>query len=315
MGKASLQHWFDASPAWKCPRNCLTQACHEIWPRKLWYIRIQIRLLCWWWTSSSLQKGHSGSSLIWKQQIMWSWGWGEGGLHAEMAGTVVKWFWVATCNHNCWNSVAESFVKASYLARTRHAHQITAAVLHILQQSAFLFYVEFEPDHAVSSEQWETHMEIEQLQFEYWALVLDFQLCVLRFVHWVHCGDKYPCMQCLIKFMPWCFALDHVNYEMSNFELTQLLLPWSICCVENKIEETMWWPLWTTYPKLRNLAMNRFAELANKCAEKDANASRQLAAHSPVCMSWELSLWLSRVSLLERRSSANEVIIFNTVYN
>ena len=48
--------------------------------------------------------------------------------------------------------------------------------------SVFLSYVEFEPDHAVSLEQWETHMEIEQLQFEYWALVLDFQLCVLRFV-------------------------------------------------------------------------------------------------------------------------------------
>ena len=63
--------------------------------------------------------------------------------------------------------------------------------------------------------------------------------------------------------MPWCFALHYVNYEMSNFELTQLLLPWSICCVENKIEEMMWRPLWTTYPKLRNLAMNGFAELAN----------------------------------------------------
>ena len=76
-----------------------------------------------------------------------------GGLHAEMAGGVVEWFWVAKCNHNCWNSVAESFVKTSYLARTRHAHQVTAAVLHIVQRNAFLSYVEFEPDHAVSSEQ------------------------------------------------------------------------------------------------------------------------------------------------------------------
>ena len=29
----------------------------------------------------------------------------------------------------------KSFVKASYLVRTRHAHQVTAAVLHILQPS------------------------------------------------------------------------------------------------------------------------------------------------------------------------------------
>ena len=37
-------------------------------------------------------------------------------------------------NHNCWNSVAESFVKASYLARLQ--------LKHIMQQSAFLSYVQ-----------------------------------------------------------------------------------------------------------------------------------------------------------------------------
>ena len=52
--------------------------------------------------------------------------WG-GGLHVEMAGRMVEWFWVAKCNHNCWNTVAESFVKACYLARTSHANQVTAA--------------------------------------------------------------------------------------------------------------------------------------------------------------------------------------------
>ena len=59
----------------------------------------------------------------------------DGGLHVEMAGRMVERFWVAKCNHNCWNSVAESFVKASYLVRTRHAHQVTAAAILILQQS------------------------------------------------------------------------------------------------------------------------------------------------------------------------------------
>ena len=73
--------------------------------------------------------------------------------HVEMAGRVVEWFWMAKCNHKGWNSVAESFVKASYLGRTRHAQQVKAEALHILQQSAFLSYVQFEPDHAVSSEQ------------------------------------------------------------------------------------------------------------------------------------------------------------------
>ena len=57
-----------------------------------------------------------------------------------------------------------------------------------------------------------------------------------------------------------------------------------MCCVETKIEEKAWRPLWINYPKVRNLAMNGFAVLANKCAEKDANVSRQLAVLSPVRM-------------------------------
>ena len=54
--------------------------------------------------------------------------------------------------------------------------------------------------------------------------------------------------------------------------------------------------------------MNGFAVLANKCAEKDANVLRQLAVHSFVRMR------LGRVLCLERGSSANEVIVFNTVH-
>ena len=75
-----------------------------------------------------------------------------------------------------------------------------------------------------------------------------------------------------------------MNYEMSNFQLAQLLLPCIICCVENKREEKACRPLWTTEPKLRNLAMNGFAVLANRCAEEDANVSKQIAVCSPVRM-------------------------------
>ena len=69
------------------------------------------------------------------------------------------------------------------------------------------------------------------------------------------------------------------------------------------IEENAWRPLWTTYPRLKNLAMNGSAIPANKCAEEDAHASRQLAVHNPVHMWWELSPLLSRVSWLERASN------------
>ena len=39
-----------------------------------------------------------------------------------------------------------------------------------------------------TSEKWQTQFEQQQ----YWALVLDFHLCVLRLVRWVRCGDYPP---------------------------------------------------------------------------------------------------------------------------
>ena len=54
--------------------------------------------------------------------------------------------------------------------------------------------------------------------------------------------------------------------------------------MENKAKEKTWRPLCTTYPKIKNLAMNGFAVLANSCAEEDANATKQFAVDSPVRM-------------------------------
>ena len=108
--------------AWKCPRNCHTQLCHEFGQGS-----------CGTSESKSDSCADDGPAALRNSKRdavavscdclvttnMWSW---LGG-----AGRVVEWFRVAKYNHNCWNSVAES-----YLARTRHAHQVTAEVLHIL---------------------------------------------------------------------------------------------------------------------------------------------------------------------------------------
>ena len=61
------------------------------------------------------------------------------------AGTFCSTYCIAWC--------CRIFCEGIYLAMIRHGHQVTAAALHILQQSVFLSYVEFEPGHAVSSEQ------------------------------------------------------------------------------------------------------------------------------------------------------------------
>ena len=96
--------------------------------------------------------------------------------------------------------------------------------------AAFLSYVEFEPDHAVSSEEWQTGGD-RTTAVKYWALVLDFQLCVLRLcIQFIVVTTIRVCnvRLSLSRLMPWRFALDHVK---------RLLLPWSICSVVNKIEE------------------------------------------------------------------------------
>ena len=198
--------------------------------RKLWNICIQIRLLCWRWTSRSPPVSFSNNTQLsdndwgWVFMLRWPGGW------LNCSG------W--QCNHNCWNSVAKSFVKASYLARTRHAHQVTDAALHILQQTAFLSYVEFEPYHAVSSEQWLHRWRLNNRLLFLKSSSVSFGVCI-EFV-----------VVTAIREMSRRFALDHVNYEMSNFQLALRFLPWSISCVENKIEENACRLLSTTYPKL-----------------------------------------------------------------
>ena len=146
-------------------------------------------------------------------------------------------------------------MKASYLARTRHAQQVTAEALHILQQSAFLMCsLSLIMLSALNSEK---HMlETEQPQFYIlgccsWIPTLCPSACALSSLWWV------PSVKRPTKRITWRFALDHVNYEMSNFQLAQLLLPWSICCVETKTEEKAWRPLWTTDPKLQESCYER----------------------------------------------------------
>ena len=200
-----------------------------------------------------------------------------------MAWRVVEWFWVAKCNHNCWNTVAESFLKASYLTCAYSA----AKCLHFL---CVVWAWSCCRLRTVTNTGWRLNnrnVTVRLLLLISSSVSFGLIACALSSLLWL------PSVKSPTKRMPWRFALDHVNYEMSNFQLTQLLLPWSICCVENKIVEKAWRPLWTTYPKLRNLAMNWFAVLANKCAEEDANASRQLAVHSPVRMPWVLDIILT----------------------
>ena len=68
-----------------------------------------------------------------------------GGLHIEMAAFKIIGDWLdgsgwttAICSTGiATDGVADSLVKVTHLTRTRHAHQVTAAALFILQHHAW----------------------------------------------------------------------------------------------------------------------------------------------------------------------------------
>ncbi len=93
------------------------------------------------------------------KMIQWNWkeSHGEdkyvimlGGLHIEMAGLKVIGDWLedsgwveALVKANVASAgIADSFIKASHVTRTRHAHQVTASCLYILLKDSYRQYVE-----------------------------------------------------------------------------------------------------------------------------------------------------------------------------
>ena len=206
-----------------------------------------------------------------------------------MAWRVVEWFWVAKCNHNCWNTVAESFLKASYLTCAYSA----AKCLHFL---CVVWAWSCCRLRTVTNTGWRLNnrnVTVRLLLLISSSVSFGLIACALSSLLWL------PSVKSPTKRMPWRFALDHVNYEMSNFQLAQLLLPWSNC-VETKIEERRGDLCGLHSPSSGILLWTDSLYL---------QTSVQLAVLSPVRMR------LGRVSWLERGSSANEVTVFNTVYN
>ena len=108
----------------------------------------------------------------------------------------------------------------SHLARTRRAHQVTAAALYILQQEAYDAYksptensTSTSTQDSMSFESWCTKMASEQPQFYFWSQVLELQSLILEIVRAIREGKFTEYVQALKDLMPWMFALDRVNYS------------------------------------------------------------------------------------------------------
>jgi hypothetical protein len=165
------------------------------------------------------------------KQIQWSWPdiYGEdrivvmfGGLHIEMNALKVLgelldgsgWTGALTQANVASSGTADSFLKVSHVTRTRHAHQVTAASLHLLLNKA---YAEYTRNH----EETETlkHMEAwceEKIaaspQFCFWFNILQLELQVMIFVRSLRQGNFMLYIDSLSQLVPWFFSLDHTNY-------------------------------------------------------------------------------------------------------
>ena len=131
-----------------------------------------------------------------------------GGLHIEMAAFKALGKWVlgsgwteALTNASVASSgVADSFLSASHITRTRRAHQVTAASLHIMMKKAYEEY----------SKSDETDGPVRP--FNEWATVLDLELLCLQLVRAFREADFSLYLKAIRELLPWMFALDSHNY-------------------------------------------------------------------------------------------------------
>ena len=102
--------------------------------------------------------------------------------------------------------MADSFVKASNITKTRHAHQVTSTSLYALLQTST------ESADSVPFEDWCVQRASHSTQFDYWLKTLSLEILLLLYVRSIREGDFQLYIESLTKLMPQMFALDHMHY-------------------------------------------------------------------------------------------------------
>lgn len=109
--------------------------------------------------------------------------------------------------------MADSFLIASHITRTRQAHQVTAASLHILTSKAYDEYTAAAEEKEVVKPLPEWKEEMSKCpQFLYWSTVMDLQLCCLQLVRAFREANFSLYVKVIKQKAPWMFAMDHPNY-------------------------------------------------------------------------------------------------------
>ena len=162
------------------------------------------------------------------KRIQWQWPgtYGEdkivvllGGLHIEMAALATLgdlldgsgWTNAITQAEVAAAGMADSFLKATHVKRTRYAHQVTCSALSNLLHQSYDAYRQLESD-PLSIEDWCTERAYASPQFQYWLLVMQLEEIVLVYVRSLREGNFTLYLAAICTLAPWFFALDHTHY-------------------------------------------------------------------------------------------------------
>ena len=99
------------------------------------------------------------------------------------------------------SGTADSFVNASHITKTRHAHQVTFASLHALLQNVNV--ASTESADSVPFEEWCVQRASHSAQFDFWWKTLSLEILLLLYVTSIRQGDFQLYIESLKKLMPW----------------------------------------------------------------------------------------------------------------
>ena len=112
------------------------------------------------------------------------------------------------------SGTADSFIRASHVTKTRHAHQVTCACLYILLDRAYREgSMPTDTGTMPTFEEWCTQRAAESMHFNCWLKTLSLELLLLRYIRSIREANFQLYMESLTQIMPWMFALDYTNYS------------------------------------------------------------------------------------------------------
>ena len=103
--------------------------------------------------------------------------------------------------------IADSFISASHVTKTRHAHQVTAGTLHCLIHQAYAEQCpETEADDTPGFDEWCAQQAKGSVHFDYWLKVLSLEIMFLVNVRSLREANIDLYVHSLAKIVPWMFV-------------------------------------------------------------------------------------------------------------